>query len=177
MHKKSTKNCRSFVSEHGEGEQQPLPAATVGSDADRALWRGYWRTTKITMKWKMHCKCRKTEPVYPFASFITGNWRLNVQKKQHKTNPGECECVCMHVHNEAVPNGRCKRRRRRSKARRNGGVSVHLSLLRRVGRAPLLPTLIFYTSSFVVVSCTALSHTDAWLYVYVCTVYNTYERR
>lgn len=90
-----------------------------------------------------------------------------------------CACVCMYaymyVHNEAVPNGRCKRRR--SKARRNGGVSVHLSMLRRVGRAPLLPTLVFYTSSFVVVSCTALSHTDACLYVYVYAVYNTYDHR
>lgn len=109
MHEKSTKNCRSFVSERGEGEQQPLPAAAAAivssgsdSDAGRALlWRGYWRTTKITMKWKMHCKCRKTEPVYPFASFITGNWRLNVQKKERKTNADECVCVpvfaCMHT--------------------------------------------------------------------------------
>lgn len=168
------------------------------------LWCGYWRTTKITMKWKMHrtyCKCRKTEPVYPFASFITGNWRLNVRKKERKINVCmytqvfACVCarlclhictyVCVYIHNEAVPNGRCKK----EKQGKTESPSVCLCCQRRVGRAPLLPTLVFYTLRLLLLfysnnrqlqstfphQCT--SSVDVWMYVCVSAEYNTYEHR
>lgn len=112
---------------------------------------------------RTYCKCRKTEPVYPFASFITGNWRLNVRKKERKINVCmytlvlACACVrtsvfaCIYIHTYIMRLCQMADARRRNKGRRRDRRT--LSLLPAACRpCPVTSHFSFlHSSSFVVV--------------------------
>jgi len=103
-----TKNCRSFVSVYknvygmvmmkrsAEKRREELwnSSRVMVIDAQLKLqWNAYTYTHS-------HTHIASAGKQNPFASFITGNWRLNVQKKRQKKiniNKRMSACTCLSV--------------------------------------------------------------------------------